>query len=497
MNRNKLAILLLLVLACIIRVLIIFNFDNKPGDTMSHVESALRILESPGLFRNFDANTSVLYNYMLAASIYFWNNPLLSPRIFTVIFGIAVIIPFYLLIKILFNERIAFYSGLLLVFYPLHAFQSGYTTSDIVFQFFLISALYCFFKFRQNKQRLGVLILSVVLLNIAALLRFESWIFIPLLPLFLCGKKIKYPLIFFFSAAILPCVWLFFCYYITKDTFYSFTMPAKTMRAQILSQPAYSKEVLGWLRILSSNIGFHIVLIGLCGIAAAFLRRKSFYLALFFLLLLSAYTVNSLLSRMWYAERYTLILGLLILPYSFLFIEKVTLLLKINPIIVFLPFILFSLLNFNKIYHLPIFYMPTMVTAKFPREISDIAMWLKENNTPGDKIILGSSKLSDFIPDIVVRSGISPRRFFEVYTPLVEEIHRPKSRILEYIFKERPRYIVLHSNSYLREALDFDMEQEELDNFDLAFKRVFVRNTTIDSGNYSIYEISYNNKNGI
>lgn len=490
-----LRIIVLVVLTFIARIFVIFNFDNKPGDSAHHVEAALRILEDPGLLVNFDANASVAYNYWLALSLYLWNQPLLSPRLATVIFGIGIMVPFYFLIRMLFNSRIAFCSGLLLVFYPLHVLQSGYTTSDVVYQFFLISSLYYLFKFKQDKGRLTTLFAAALLLNIAAVLRFESWIFIPVLSLFLYNEGKKYSLMFFFLSLVLPCVWLLLCYHVTKDMFFSFTMPVKTMHAEILLRhPEHQTEILRWLKVLSWNIGYPVVISGLCGVIYAFIRRKAASLAVLFLLLLSIYTVNTMLCRMWHNERYTIMLGILLLPYSLLFIEEIANFLRIKAVFMFLPFIALSFADFNKIYQKPVFYMPNIVTAKLPQGVSDVGIWLKNNVSSQDKIILSSDSYDLFIPDIVIYSRISPKRFFEVYTPLVEPIRRSKEIIMKYINNEKPRFLVMHSSGYLREVLDFDMNQEKVNKFGLTFVLVYSRHITLGNGTYNIYEIIYPDK---
>ncbi|MCX5701645.1 MAG: glycosyltransferase family 39 protein [Candidatus Omnitrophica bacterium] len=489
MRRIKASVILLVVLACAVRALVIFNFDNKPGDSVAHVENAISILENHRSL-HFDANVSVLYRYFLAAILYLWNNPLFSPRIFTALFGAFLIVPFYFLIKMLFNERIAFYANLVLVFYPLHALQSGNTTSDVVFYFFFFSSLYYFFKFKHVKKRLSILILSAILFNIAALLRFESWLFIPLLSFLLFRDSKKYATIFFFSSIVCPCLWLYLCYSITKDPFYSFVTAYKAAHAEILVRIPHNKQILGWLNVLYKNIGYNIVLCGLCGMVFAFFKKRSLHLALFFLLLFLLYTLNSLLSRMWYNERYSIILGLLILPYSVLFIEALTSFFKIKPVILFLPFTLLCLLEFNKIIRSPNFYMPS-IGISLPQEVKDIAAWLKKNVSSTENIILSSDRYDMYIPDIVIRSGISPRRTLEVYTQISGVNTMTKGRIMEYIFNDKPRYLVLFYDSYLQQIINFDSKQKEINKPGLIFKLVY-KTYIINCGSAYIYEIIYN-----
>jgi hypothetical protein len=486
MRRNKIIIFLFLVfLATLARSLFLLNSDNFDGSfSMGRVTAALCILENPGLRLNFDGNSSILYHYLLATALYFWRNPLITPRIFTMLFGILLIVPFYLLIEMLFNQEIAFYSSILLSFYPLHVMQSTLSTSDVVFHFFFFACLYYFFKFKLKEKKVFWLILSAILFNIAAMLRFESWVFIPLLSIFLYKDGKRYSAAFFLLSLILPSIWLYLCYHYTGNVFYSFTKSASTAHTEILLRTVpYSKKVLGWLNVLAKTITAPIVICGVCGIFYAFIRKKFWHLALFFLYLYFLYTVNTLLERMWLNERYGILLGLLILPYSILCVERISLFLRLKPIILFLPFVLFSLLQFQKI---TVSRMPIL-----PEGVKEVAHWLKFHASLKDRIILGSDAWNTTDQDIVARSGLSLRNFLVVTTPLVPgaEINLDK-HIEGYIVDKRPRYLILNSTGFLNKILGFDMNQETQHKFGCNFNLLFSKSLE-GYEIFNIYEISY------
>ena len=486
MRRNKIIIFLFLVfLATLARSLFLLNSDNFDGSfSMGRVTAALCILENPGLRLNFDGNSSILYHYLLATALYFWRNPLITPRIFTMLFGILLIIPFYLLIEMLFNQEIAFYSSILLSFYPLHVMQSTLSTSDVVFHFFFFACLYYFFKFKLKEKKVFWLILSAILFNIAAMLRFESWVFIPLLSIFLYKDGKRYSAAFFLLSLILPSIWLYLCYHYTGNVFYSFTKSASTAHTEILLRTVpYSKKVLGWLNVLAKTITAPIVICGVCGIFYAFIRKKFWHLALFFLYLYFLYTVNTLLERMWLNERYGILLGLLILPYSILCVERISLFLRLKPIILFLPFVLFSLLQFQKI---TVSRMPIL-----PEGVKEVAHWLKFHASLKDRIIFGSDAWNTTDQDIVARSGLSLRNFLVVTTPLVPgaEINLDK-HIEGYIVDKRPRYLILNSTGFLNKILGFDMNQETQHKFGCNFNLLFSKSLE-GYEIFNIYEISY------
>ena len=489
MRRNKIIIFLFLVfLATLARSLFLLNSDNFDGSfSMGRVTAALCILENPGLRLNFDGNSSILYHYLLATALYFWRNPLITPRIFTMLFGILLIIPFYLLIEMLFNQEIAFYSSILLSFYPLHVMQSTLSTSDVVFHFFFFACLYYFFKFKLKEKKVFWLILSAILFNIAAMLRFESWVFIPLLSIFLYKDGKRYSAAFFLLSLILPSIWLYLCYRYRGNIFYSFIVPARTAHTEILLQRVpYAKQIFGWLNILYKTLGPIIVICGIFGMLYSIAKKRFLHLTLLFLYLYSLYTINALTERMWYNYRYSILLGLLILPYSVLCIEKISVPLRLKPIILFLPFIFFSMLGFKNITSRYIF------RSTLPVEIKEIAQWLKVNVSSRGKLILSSDRLDASEQDIVVRSGISPKNFFIVSTPLTGPLTTEED-IRRYINYEKPRYLILNSSSFLQGVLNFDMSQKNLSELGYRFELVYASGDIPDFGKFNIYKIYYQN----
>lgn len=485
MNFDKIKILFLIILAAFIRFIIFFNSDNFAGAVpMGRVVSAFRIVGNPSLKLNFCGNVSLLYHYLLAAVLRFWPDPLISPRILSLVFGIFIIIPFYFLVKILFSERVAFYSSILLSLYPLHAIQSTLSTSDVIFHFFFFCSLYYLFRFKLKEKNVCWLILSAILFNIAAMLRFESWTFIPLLSIFLYRDGKRYSITFFLLSLILPFIWLYLCYHHTGNAFYSFTASAKTSHAEILLQRVpYSRELFGWLKILYKMLGYIVVICAVSGILYSFVKKRYLYLASLFLYLFSLYTLNTIAGRMWYNERYSIILGLLILPYAVLCIEKIPSFLKFNPAILLLPFIFFSALQFQKI---TIHMLPTL-----PKEVKEVANWLKLNVSLSEKLILSSDAWDASDQDIVIRSSLCPANFFVVSTPLANPKSVTKEIINEYITNQKPSYLILNSGSFLQKILNFDMTREDLDNFGYKFKLVYSQDTP-DLGRFNIYKIYHN-----
>lgn len=481
MKRTAAIILILIILAGFARFTVLFNSDNYPGNHVDQVIHAIRIHNNPDIGLNFGGNTSMLYNYLLAGVLHFWYDPLLSPRIFTVIFGIFIIIPYYFLIELLFGKRIAFYSAILLSLDPLHVIQSGLTTADVVFHFFIFSCLYYFFKFQREEKPVSALILSAILFNIASMLRFESWIFIPFLFILLYRHNKKYSVIFLSIALILPSLWLYLCHYYNHNAFYSFIKPGMTAHAEIVSRIKHSRQIFGWLNVLYVTLGRIVLVSGVCGMIYSFVKKRFIHLALPFLFLLSLYTASSLMDRMWYNERYSIFLGLLMLPYSVLCIGKISGYFKLKPLLLFLPFIFFSAAEFKNI---GISRLPIQ-----SKDVKQIAVWLKTNAKPSDIVILGSDKWDMNHQDIILRSAIPPENFFVVLafnTPVAIT----KEDVRGFIIGRNPRYLILNTTGYLQEILKFDMYQKKINEFGYVFEAVYSKDT-VGFKRFNIYEIHY------
>lgn len=485
MQKTKITIIALMILAAVVRLYFFSKADNFEGAvTMGRVVNALNIIENPKSRLNFDGNTSVLYNYLLAAVLRFWPDVLVAPRVLSMLFGILIIIPFYLLIKLTFTEITALYSCIIVSLFPLHAIFSTFSMSDACFYFIFFSCLYFIFKFKLKEKRIIWLILSAALFNIAALLRFESWSFVPILPLLVLKQGKRYSLLFFCVSLIMPFLWMFLCYHFHEDAFYSFTASAKTAHMEILlHRVPYFSHIFGWLVVLYKTLGQGIVISGLMGIIYSFTKKRFFYLALFFLYLYFLYTVNAMAGRMWHNEKYSIFCALFLIPYSVLFFEKLSVFLRLKPVVLLLPFILLSVGTFKQI------AVRQLRGHILPPEIKEIVGWLKDNASKSDKILIGGDRSNVYSHDIIVRSSIAPRNFITAPAFILPPSNI-KNNILKYIKKDTPDYLILASTGYFDDLFSFDMRQKEIKSFGCIFKLVYSQDV-LNVGAVNIYKIYY------
>ena len=184
---------------------------------------------------------------------------------------------------------------------------------------------------------------------------------------------------------------------------------------------------------------------------------------------------------MWYIERYSILLGLLLLPYAALAIKDAAALFKKNPLILILPFLLLHVLEFNKIYSRQVPILPS--------SIKEVAHWLKLNASPQDKIIISPDAGDDIDQDIIVRSGISPRNFMVIATPLAPPSMATKEYMREVIAAQKPKYLILKSSSRFQKIIDFDLSQPKINGLDCIFDLVYRTYGKADLGYFYIYKI--------
>jgi len=487
-DREKPLLVLLVLMAAAIRILFLLRFDNMPGDATGTVERALHILENPSLMLNYNGNSSTFYKYMIASFMVFWRDPILAPRFFTALFGIFLVIPYYGTLKEVFDRTIAFLSTLVLVFYPLHVVQSSVAASDAVFYFFLFCSLYYFFRFRNGQGSRTALWASALWFNGAALLRFESWIFIPIFFLFLWPKGKRDAFSFLALSVAAPCLCFLLNGMIHHDILYTFSAASKTASVEIKGgRVPYDPSFWSWVGVLWWSSGPSVVIGGFAGVVLAFLTRQKRALAVFFLVLFLSFTINTYVARMWHHQRYSILLALLLIPYAWFLVDRVLDFFKIKGKIFFALFLLFPAINF---WQMPFMAMGSTLCFT-PPAVKNIGLWLKHNVQPDETLIIDADLSNAYPANILLRSGIPPGRCLLLWRPTFEKARfRTQASFEGYLWNWRPKYLVLNSEGQLLTMLNWDPARRKFSSGNISFE--IVREEDLPSlGKYLIYKVSY------
>ncbi len=494
-NNEKFRILLLILLAMLVRMICLLSYENMPGIAISNVLQSLSVIDYPGFRHNFNGNCSMLYVYFLAIFLSIWRDPMLLPKIITVVFGILVVLPFYGCIKVIFSKRIAFLSCLILAFYPLHVVQSCITTSEAMYYFFIFSALYFFLDYISKTPKTSSFILSALAFNIAALLRFECWLFIPIFFFILLNKNKKSSVLFLGLLLIAPVAWLALNYFVFNLPFYTFERSAQTSNMEIMEKKIfYDPSLWSWLSVLWRSSGGLFLIGGLLGMITSIkLSGQKLFLAYFFVIGFTSLSVNSFIAHQWHHEKYSLILGLLLIPYAVFLFDHISDRFLQKKWWVYSLLLILLLINF---YHIAqtrsvsLRYMNSVSTE----DINDLSRWLRENLSSGRCFFIDWDPFAVYWQSIILKSGFPKERYQDIGTTYFQSSFQNSAGSFETFIKDQqPEYVVLNSKGPVQKVMNFDFNKKILVFGDITLEAVFTKDLG-GHGKYQIYHVAIQRK---
>lgn len=519
--RDRLNIVILIaivIFAGVVRFFFLVKSDNFLGGI-----SIANITNSISLSANIHSlinNWHLVSDLLIRLSLLLYNDPSISPRILMVLLATFSLLPFYKLNRLFFNPKISLTSTLLLAVYPLHLKLSSVTLAQIPFIFFSLWALYYFFKFImlektavrvrkssltrfiKHPKNIKNLIFSCIFLNIITMIRFEGIIFIFILFLFLLFSKHKKFIIFF---TIISLLFLFFNLSLSikyeKDFLEHLIESSVYSRAEInfahqhgKTFPAFPntliEKIISWPSILYFSFSPIISILIVLGLSISFFKKNDlrlFFIGIFvFLCFMYKTFANTIIVQ----EHYSLIFGVLFIPYAALGIDTL-----FNSLTYFRwirKFKVSRIIFHNILYSCLILVIVTsgINTAYrnrpvLPKFVSDIAYWLERNVGNEDiNIIMDMDKWQAYFKHIIFLSGLDRDNFLIKPFKIVKgERHVDKKRVLDYLNTKQPKYLVFSPGGLLSEIFPFKKEQQ----FNVAYGFVFTKE--YESGKYIIYSI--------
>ncbi len=201
---------------------------NYSFDAVSRTTIAEGWLKEPRLIpygpRQAPTQYAPLPIYLMGLSLYLVNQPHLSPRLVSLLFGCFTLLPLYLLLKLEFDRRTALWAALFGAFFSLHIKSSVVAGSEAIFCFFLLCGVYQTFKFKRHRQQAN-LILAAVFINLAVMSRYTGLIYIPLLGLLILDRSqlktsLKSVVLFSAMSLLFFAGWLWLHYNLMGDALY-------------------------------------------------------------------------------------------------------------------------------------------------------------------------------------------------------------------------------------------------------------------------------------
>jgi 4-amino-4-deoxy-L-arabinose transferase-like glycosyltransferase len=275
--------------------------------------------------------------YLNAAVLKLWNDPYTAPRFLCLLFGAATILPLFYLARILFGQRAAVFACLFFALDTLHVKYSSTAMAEAPFGLLFVTCLVFLFRFRRD-GRIRDLGMAGVLLSLAGMVRYEGWIYVPLMGLLsirampLRGSggrpvgriimRLLPAVIFMGIAGLLPLVWMGINYARLGDPLWAWHW-LKADHAQVVAQIISGKgaakaTVYGLLfppGVLLLSLTPVIALLGIAGLLRSVARRETLaYAALFLPFIL--YCAEIVALRTFPVARFWLLPGILLLPYA-------------------------------------------------------------------------------------------------------------------------------------------------------------------------------------
>jgi len=425
-NYIMIFLFILIVIAAMLRlyVLVISNNCCK-ADAIARVFLAIDWLDNIS-FKTPHPDWLPLHFYLMGIGLKIYNNPFFTPKFISFIFGILSLIPFYKLIHITFGERIANLALCLLIFYPIHILCSVVSLSEIIFLFFLLCSFYFFFKYILGHNA-KLLLISAVFLIFASMLRYEAWLFVLFIPILLSYERDKrwgHRILFCIITLIFPLLWLN-----SRATILSYKYANVSM--DFLSWNfTLPKRLFYWQMILHDSFGQVAYLLVIVGLFFTFRGNRivKYYAAIFSCLLLFFIcgTATMYISKDYL---YSISFGTLMIPLSIYGLGRATSRFKFKDMAMF-SFIAVTICYLMKGLIIPMCSSDAMLVADY----------LKYHLDKDDKVLMDYREVGPESHYIVLSIPSLLKNALIVHD-------EDSNEILEYIHKEKPKYIVCYNRN--------------------------------------------------
>lgn len=210
---KKYFIILSLSFILIVGLLISLKQISQPmiaeADAYSRVNVAISQKKINLFFNKYGGTWLPFHFSLMVVFLSKFDYPLLIPRIITLILSLGSIVSIYFYTKrFQKNKTTALIASLLFLLFPLRIYLGTQTLSEPIFIFFLIIS---FIFISGEKLSYKEILLSLLFLNIAHGIRYESWMILPLVWFFIINKPINLnkKITYIFYSILFPIYWLY------------------------------------------------------------------------------------------------------------------------------------------------------------------------------------------------------------------------------------------------------------------------------------------------
>jgi len=397
------------VLLCLGAFLVRFGFlalsDNLRGpQPMLNIITSLHIFNDPGFMSNIFYLQLPAFLYSLSAAIKIGGEQLLSGRLLSVFWGSLSVVPFYYLLKEIFDKRIAVFSSLIICFHPGHIIKSSITMPDVMGLVFILSALYCLQKKKVN--------LSATFVCLGTACTYVSWLFVVIIPVFIIvdqTRSIKQRMKDATAFLIIACAFLLFWILITNNLYKEHNIFYKNF-FETGSFSEYIFISMQTVSMITRELFLYpapfLFLLSLAGIYQSVRIRKYYYFSFLIGALILTLSLGLFRHEINLIEQGELIISILLIPYIVLGLDYILSVFgrrKSRYAAISVILVCFNLL-----------FLSLEARSFLPKEVKQLSFWLKENIHDSKTKVYINSDSDQFFSSIMMLSGL-PQGNFHYY----------------------------------------------------------------------------------
>jgi 4-amino-4-deoxy-L-arabinose transferase-like glycosyltransferase len=301
---------------------------NTEPDSISRIFAAWRWISQPEFITH--GAWGPLHTYLIAIALKVMPDAAVAPALLSILFGVATAIPLYFLTKVQFSESGAPFVALAYLFYPVAVRNSLMAVSEIPFVFFAACAFLFVSVARRENGSSAQALLAGLFLTLAAALRYEAWVLIPLFAVFLLRKP-KILLAFLVTSLSFPVFWMIGNLIYQGDPLAGVNAATHwQIDIEGVNENVSFRTILARVGFYPWNVFFGLTpIVAIMAIAGVVLcavkddkSRKLLLWLVPFLGLSIVFLVKAEGGSLLLRGRYSIILGMLILPFSSVFFER-------------------------------------------------------------------------------------------------------------------------------------------------------------------------------
>jgi hypothetical protein len=171
---------------CAIRVLFFFLSDNNGGDAVAHAKDVLAWMQHPTIAPTIP-DWGPVYLYLNGTAGWLLGNAELAARLLSLLAGTALIPLVYAISRMLSDDEAGGLSAMVVAVSGLAVGYSTTSSTESLYLFFLVTGLWGWLEY-QRSGRVIPLVAGGLGMAVSSGIRYESWVFLPLLSLLLIGS---------------------------------------------------------------------------------------------------------------------------------------------------------------------------------------------------------------------------------------------------------------------------------------------------------------------